>query len=221
MGKSKVFEKVCLIDIDGTLLESFKSIYTSAIEEIFGYSKLAMRLNKFFYNINDYDVISNTMGIFKLVIFILSVVSCTSFKKNLKKFEELYIEKSKREIIYNYESIVIPIEKRGYKVFLITHDEYARRFNAFIPTDIIVTKSKTLYVFEKLRDVDIMYMIGNNLCDDLIPAIMLNKKYKKIGRNCKVVPIYIGTSNIVKRILKKKILSFKRISSVLDVIKKR
>ncbi len=213
-------KRVLIMDIDGTLLEEFKSIYTQIINTIFGKSKSVMRLNLLLYKINDLDVISNSMFIFKFVIFFYSLISFTSFSKNLKIYEKMYVEKSKDEIIKNYNDVIVVLEKLGYEVILISHSIYTNNFKKYIPTKIITPRNKIIYIPKKMANLDITYMIGNNFFDDIFSSFLLNMKYKKKKINKKSVPIYIGSSKVVTRLLKGKGLAFNNLKELLLFIKK-
>lgn len=213
-------KKILIMDIDGTLLEDFKSIYSQIINSLFGKSKAVMRLNLLLYKINDLDIISNSMFIFKSVIFFYSLISFTNFSKNLKQYEKLYVEKSKDEIIRNYNEVVVVLERLGYEVILISHSIYTNNFKKYIPTKIITPRNKMKYIPKNMSNLNIAYMVGNNFFDDIFSSFLLNKKYKKEKINYSSIPIYIGSSKAVTKLLKGRGFTFNNLSELLLFIKK-
>lgn len=209
-------KKICMIDIDGTLLESYKNIYNEIIIKLFGKNKLIMRINSIFFKINDLDIISNNIFIFNIIMLIYSILSFTKFSENIKKYEQEYINMSKDEIISNYIKIIIPIEEKGYTVYLITHDDFATRFKVYIPAT-IVNANKTLFVLRNMSKLNLEYIIGNNLFDDIVPFVLINAIKSKRNKR-KITPIYIGNSKLVLTVTGKKSKHFKNLDDMLSYI---
>lgn len=212
-------KRACIMDIDGTLLESFKEIYEDIIQMLFGKNKMVMRLNKLFYKINDFDVISNTMFIFKAVMLLYSLISFTSYSENIKIYRREYVKRAKDDILKEYNNTILFLEKQGFDIYLVSHNIYTNDFKKFIPTRIFTPHNKLVYIPKKFSSYNIIYTIGNNFFDDIVSAFMLNHMYKKEKSSKKSVPIYIGNSPFFK-LLKNKVLNFKNLKEMREYIKK-
>lgn len=213
-------KKACIMDIDGTLFLDFKKVYLDIMKSIFGKSKIVMRLNALLYKINDLDVISNTMFIFKSVILLYSILSFSNYFENIESYKKQYVAKAKNEVIKNYNEIIRPMERLEFEVFLISHNTYTHNFKEFIPINVITPKNKRKYVPKNMSSYNIVYMIGNNYFDDILTSFLLNKKYRHQKKDYFSVPIYIGCSTIMKKLLKNKALIFNNLNDMLEYILK-
>ena len=70
------------VDIDGTI-NTFKTVDCRIIAELFGHHRQVLFCDRILWKINDLDLISNSMHIFKLRILIYSILSFSSFLENM------------------------------------------------------------------------------------------------------------------------------------------
>lgn len=208
---------ICVIDVDGTLLDNFKNIYHTIIVRLFSKSNLALRLNNIFEKINNLDIISNSMFVFKLAIFILSIFSITNFRENLKLFERWYEELATDTICTNYTLYITELLKKGYDVYIISHNEYTKNFSKHLSIPIIVPKNKRKYLPQNFVKHNVAFVIGNNYFDDIVASKKLNKAYTKHHAPHHAIAIYIGTSKLIPQY---NMLKFKTLQSAIAFIQK-
>ena len=197
-------EKIVIMDIDGTFFRDYKKVYKRIIGEIFGKNKAVIFINNFLYKINDLDIFSNTMFLFKCVILFYSIISFSSYRKNIIKFEKKYVNYAKKSIELEYDRIIKPIEQKGYKVLFISQDIFTEKLKKYVKNPIIIPKSKLVFVINNFLYMDVIFSVGNNYFDDILPAKILNFNSKKT----KVVPVYIGKSRLAIKISGKNTLKF-------------
>ncbi|MDD3304231.1 MAG: hypothetical protein PHP54_04870 [Clostridia bacterium] len=210
-------KKLCIIDIDGTFLRKFTTIFNTIIEELFGKNILVRGINLLFNRINDLDIISNSMFMFKFVMLIYSILSFTNFKQNCAKYEERYYELAKKGIKSSYDDYVAKLEELGYYVLFVSHNVYTHRFE-ILGDRIITPKNKRRYLPKYFQELDVRYVIGNNYMDDIVSGMRLNKKYRKAGKP-EVTIMYLGHSSIIKNMMYKKVNCFLGMSQVVAYIK--
>lgn len=195
---------IVFVDIDGTI-NNFNFVDHNIIEEIFGNHRLVMFFDKILWNINELDYISNSMRIFKLRLFVYSVMSFTSFKGKMNEYENLYHKYTFEDVDKNYKLHLSRLEELGYEVILITHSEFTKTFKGIFP--IIIPKNKSKFIKSFYKKNNISFIIGNNYTDDLKTPI-------KLG----ISTIYIGKSKLVKKLILKKAKSFLDIELTVDYI---
>ncbi|MDO4282422.1 MAG: hypothetical protein Q4D02_02195 [Clostridia bacterium] len=192
------------VDIDGTM-NVFRKTDHYIIQKMFEKHKQVLICDKLLWKINELDLISNSMAIFKLRILIYSILSFTSYQRNLKRYEKLYLENTLEELDKNYLLHLSRLKELGYEIHLVTHNEFTRAFRHLFP--IKVLKNKQDYVRTFHKDKKISYMIGNNYTDDLRTPIRLGIK-----------TIYIGKSKIVREIIEGKAENFHDIENAVNFI---
>lgn len=193
-----------LVDIDGTI-NLFRVTDHRIIKEIFGKYRCVMFCDRLLWKINELDFISNSMCIFKLRILFYSILSFTSYKKNLIQYEKLYLENNLNEVNKNYILHLNRLDELGYEIHLVTHNEFIKAFKHLFPVKIL--KNKQGYIRKYNRNKKISYMIGNNYTDDLKTSIKLGIK-----------TIYIGESKLVRKIIEGKAKNFKCIEAAVNFI---
>lgn len=192
------------IDIDGTI-NTFRQVDHCIVKEIFKKYKQVMICDKMLWKINELDFISNSMYIFKLRILIYSILSFTSYKKNIKRYENLYIEYTLKEVDKNYILHLNRLIKVGFEIYLVTHNEFTEAFYHFFPVKVLKNKQKYIKSFNKEKKIS--YMIGNNYTDDLKTPISLG-----------IETIYIGKSRLVKGIITGRAKNFSNIEEAVNFI---
>lgn len=195
---------IVFVDIDGTI-NNFNFVDHHIIKEIFGNHKLVMLFDKILWHINEFDYISNSMRIFKLRLFVYSVMSFTFFKKKMKEYEDLYHKYTFGDVDKNYKLHLSRLENVGYKVILITHSEFTKTFKGIFP--IIIPKNKPRFIKSFYKKNNVSFFIGNNYTDDLKTPI-------KLG----ISAVYIGKSKLVEKLILKKAKSFLDIKTAVDYI---
>lgn len=228
-------KKVCVIDIDGTLLQSFKKIYCNIVEDIYRESRSAIKFNRFLYKINDFDFISNSMGIFLFSMFLTTCVAYWSpnhirkkeiklrqvFQDNISRYRAAYVAQAKQEVVSHYEMYIRPLEKMGYTIELISHNLYTQEFAYCLPIQIQTPRNKKRYIPHKMSHLHVEYMIGNNYSDDIVTAYLLNRRYRHKSIPFYCVPIYIGNSKFVKFLLRGHGKSCSSLPEMLSFIEER
>lgn len=190
-----------LVDVDGTV-NTFHVVDHYIIRQMFENNKLVILCDKLLWHINALDIISNSMKILKLRILLYSILSFSSFRKNFNQYGKLYLKASVDELRENYENYLLRLEEMGYRVRLITHNEFTRVLAREFPIRVLRNKPRYFYT---IRDTnDIAYMIGNNYIDDLrVPM--------KLG----IPTIYIGKGKVVSSLMKKRGKTF---SSIMEAV---
>lgn len=192
------------VDIDGTI-NAFKTVDCRIIVELFGHHRQVLFCDRILWKINDLDLISNSMRIFKLRILIYSILSFSSFLENMKSYERLYHAYTIKEVEENYRLHLKRLEELGYQVLLVTHSEFASIFHTKFSIEI--PKKKPKFIKESYKKEKVSYMIGNNYCDDLKLPVKLGIK-----------TIYIGKSRLVKHFIQKKAVVMENIADAVDYI---
>lgn len=201
MAQFKNKKKTIVFDLDGTLSD-FERIDHEIIEKLFPNSKLVRLVDKVAWFINKKDVLKNTMPILILRLVFYAIISGKNVKKVLKIYRQEYFFKTYHSIIKMYPYLSILYNK--YRLRIISNNKYS--------LGIQYKKAKVKYMSSKLKFVnclkknnhDIIYVIGNNLCDDVLTAKLSNNK-----------SIYIGKNKFIKFISNE---SFENINSVLDFL---
>ncbi len=190
------------IDIDGTI-NFFRVSDNRIIREIFNKHYLVLLLDTLLWKINELDFISNSMYIFKFRIFIYSIISFTSYCKNIKEYERLYIEYTLEDVTKSYTQHLERLKDLGYEIHLVTHNKFAKAFSHKFPVKVLKNKPKHVKKVKKY----ICYMIGNNYTDDLRMPISLGIK-----------TIYVGESKLVKKVTYGKAKHFSNIEDAVNYI---
>lgn len=201
MSQFKNEKKTIVFDLDGTLSD-FERIDHEIIGELFPKSKLVKLIDKFAWFINKKDIIKNTMPILILRLVFYAVISGKSPKDVLNKYRQKYFFKTYDDIRKIYPELLKLCKK--YRVRIISNNKYSK--------GIQYKKVKVKYMRSKLKFVkslkrnkhDILYIVGNNLCDDIITARLSNSN-----------SIYVGKSKLIKLFSNN---SFDNISLVLDYL---
>lgn len=210
-------KKICIIDIDGTLLEEFKQIFNRIMSQLFGNNIIVKFVNKIFNWVNDLDIISNSMLMFKLVLLFYSIISFSSFRDNCAIYEKSYFKFAFRSIEKAYYNYVLEFEKMGYTVLCISHNIYTHHFD-IMNGKIFTPTNKRKFLPQNFKDLDVKFVIGNNYMDDIISGKKLNKEYSKKMKYHSIV-IYVGCSKIVRKIVDKDIKCFLSMEEVLKYVK--
>lgn len=195
---------IVFVDIDGTI-NNFNFVDHHIIKEIFGNHRLVMFFDKILWHINEFDFISNSMRIFKLRLFIYSIMSFTCYKSKMIEYESLYHKYTFGDVDKNYNLHLSRLECIGYKVILITHSEFTKTFNGIFK--IIIPKNKPKYLKGFYKKNNVSFFIGNNYTDDLRTPI-------KLG----ISTIYIGKSKLVRKIILNRAKAFFDIEAAVDYV---
>ncbi len=190
-------KKLILIDLDGTLY-NFEKPDHQIIKEIFGRYKLVMLFDKFMWLINGLDIISNKFIIFKTRMLIYSLLSFSSYDDNMRKYVNRYHELILGPFVYNYYQYIRKYNEGDVFVILATHDQFTTYFQKYVDVKICVFKNKYKDIPKLLNFNDIVAIVGNNFCDDIMTAYRVNRIYKKRGSKKRVRSVYVGKSKVVE-----------------------
>lgn len=211
-------KKLILIDLDGTMYD-FKIHDNKIIKEMFGRYILVMFLDRVLWYVNNLDLISNKFYIFKIRIFIYSVLSFSSFKENISKYAKKYQEYVKGDFFNNYTKYIKKLNKDDVRVVFVTNNPITKYLEKCFNVKVIVFKSNNKSIPLLLKDNDIVLVIGNNFSDDILTSYKVNGYYQKMLTDKKTKSIYVGKSKIVKFLTQNKTYHIDDIS-MLDTILK-
>lgn len=176
-----------LIDVDGTLYDSFYLDDKKIIENIFGNNVLVKTLDYVLWKINRLDFFSNSMRLLRLRLFAYSILGFKRYNFVLSSYN---IEYTKCLAVY-LKSIneYLCILSKKYNIFIIT--------NNFFSVPVIESelnqrciycshsKSREMSAYSLEKGCNLKYFIGNNYMDDISVANKLN-----------ITSIYVGKSFI-------------------------
>lgn len=194
-------KKTIVFDLDGTISD-FENIDHEIVNEIFPNSKIVKLIDRIAWCINRKDIIKNTMLILMIRLALYSFISCKSLKKVFNKYRQEYFFKTYKDLRKIYPRLEELSKK--YRIRIISNNKYS--------SGIKYKKIKVRYMSSKLNFIrclkknrhNILYIIGNNLCDDILVAKSLNDK-----------SIYVGKNSFVRFIADE---SFDNISRVIDYL---
>lgn len=180
MSQFKSKKKTIVFDLDGTLSD-FERIDHEIIEKLFPNFKLVKFVDKIAWFVNKKDVLKNTMPILILRLGFYAVMSGKNVKKVLNMYRQEYFFKTYDAISKIYQQL-LPLYNK-YRIRIISNNKYSK--------GIQYKKAKVKYMSSKLKFVnclkknnhDIIYVVGNNLCDDVLTAKLSNNKSIYIGKN--------------------------------------
>lgn len=213
----KGLEKVIYVDVDGTLID-FKTLDNSIILQIFYDSKVVKKIDKLLWWVNDFDVFGYSNAIFYTRMFLYSVISLKNVKEVLKKYEKSYTKYAKHYLNDEIKKMLLDLEKNNVKVVIVTRNMYAKCIAEIVDFPVIVVKNKNKFYSKLYKNEYISYIIGNNYVDDVFSCYLLNMMYKLHGIKKKTIPIYIGKSKIVKKIINKRTLCFEQFKPCLKYL---
>lgn len=188
-------KSIILFDVDGTVT-NFERIDNIAVFKCFKTSKIVMWLDKLLWCINRLDLIANNFPLFKFRIWIYSLLSFSNYKANLKVYETVYVEETKKEIAKYYASQHERLKRLNMEIRFLSNNQLDTSTSSYI----ITVKNKGKYVMKNIcGKYDIVFVVGNNWSDDVRLGLKLRKKNKTTR------PVYIGKSKVlIKFLLKKK-----------------
>lgn len=188
-------KSIILFDVDGTVT-NFERIDNIAVSKCFKTSKIVMWLDKLLWCINRLDLIANNFPLFKFRIWIYSLLSFSNYKANLKVYETVYVEETKKEIAKYYASQHERLKRLNMEIRFLSNNQLDTSTSSYI----ITVKNKGKYVMKNIcGKYDIVFVVGNNWSDDVRLGLKLRKKNKTTR------PVYIGKSKVlIKFLLKKK-----------------
>lgn len=188
-------KSIILFDVDGTVT-NFERIDHLAISKCFRTSKIVVWLDKLLWCINRLDLVANNFPLFKLRIWIYSVLSFSNYKANLKMYETVYVEETKKEIAKYYADEHERLKCLNMEIRFLSNNQLDTSTSSYI----ITVKNKGKYVMKNIYGkYDIVYVVGNNWSDDVRLGLKLRKKNKTTRA------VYIGKSRfLIEFLLKKK-----------------
>lgn len=197
-----------IIDLDGTLYDSFPHDDRRIISKIFENNKLIKILDKFLWSINSLDFVTNSMRMLNLRLRIYSILSSKNFSDIKKEYMHRYHTLLSVDL-QRKEGVLKKLSKM-YDIIIVTNNAYANSvlcwYNKF---DVIYAPNVTSrreQIIEKSYSQSINYVIGNNYTDDIYLA-------KKIH----ALSIYVGKS-IIKKIFKADFI-VSSFDGVLEILK--
>jgi len=203
-----VFKQSIVIDIDGTLYEKFERNDKNIISRLFKNNHLVKLLDKLLWNINSLDIISNSMFILKLRLFIYSILSFKSFKKTEREYRRRYQLLLGLDL-ENKRKILKKINEK-YEIILVSNNLYAinvlckfQDYNIIYSSNVCSrrTQIKEINAFESIA-----YVIGNNYKDDI-----------SLAKSIDALSIYLGDSVFKKSF--KADFNISTFNEVLEILK--
>lgn len=180
---------VIILDVDGTVT-NYERIDNLAISACFGKSKAVMWLDKLLWKVNKWDIIPNNFHLFKLRIWVYSVLSLSNYNSKIKEYESIYAKATNKAVYYCYNSIYPKLKHLGIELRLISNNQ----LDTSTSPHIIPVRNKKKYVMEHIYGkYTNMYIVGNNWSDDIKLGLTLR------GKNLNVYPVYIGKSRLLKK----------------------
>ena len=203
----KTLKRSIIIDVDGTLYDSFSHDDKKIIEAIFKNNFLVKIVDKLLWSINSLDYISNSMGMLKFRLMLYSVLSLKSYTEISKAYKHRY---QKLLTVYLYTKLdTLKQLSKDYDIILVTNNVYALNvlyhdYHVLYAPNVLNRREQILTLN---ADSSISYIIGNNFTDD----IFLAKRHN-------IACIYVGNSILKKRYKATyNVLSF---DEVLKIVKK-
>lgn len=207
-----------IIDVDGTIT-NFSEIDRKIIKKIFKDNLFVKILDRLLWNINSLDYVTNKFWIFKLRIFIYSLLSFSSFNINMEKYEREYVKESQKQFdIYLKEYHTI-LKEKGLDILLLSHDRFAHSLDECVHS----VRDKRSYVLKNIYgNYDIVYVVGNNYMDDIRLGLKLKKKRRKLENAKTTNVVYIGKSKfLIDIVLKgKKVFIYDTFEEFVNNLKK-
>lgn len=199
-------QKAIILDLDGTLID-FKTIDNLIIKVAFEKNLFIKYLDLFLWIFNGLDIFPNRNGMLKIRLAVYSFFSKYKSNELFEMYKKIYINEVKKEIIYK-EILLETLEKKGYKVFIISNNNLSKKVNH--QNIIVPSETKEIEMKKIMKNYNVQYVIGNNYSDDIA-----------IANKLKIKPIYIGESFIVKKISnnQKKFYCFENIDDIIDILK--
>lgn len=205
-------KSLAIIDIDGTITDFYK-IDRDIISQMFSRSKIISCLDKFLWKINSLDVITNRFILFKIRLWLYSLVSRTSYASNMEIYKIKYLEAARNDFEFFINNDYKRLKENKLSVRLLTCDP----FDGFFDEDVVtIVQSKKRYVLDNVYGkYDKVYIIGNNYMDDIKVGIDLRQKMQDEN---KVNVFYIGSSTLLKNLIRNKNVNVS--SNLSEAIKK-
>lgn len=190
-----------IIDIDGTITD-FKRIDHEIISNMYKKSKLVLAFDKLLWKINGLDYITNKMWLFKFRIFLYSILSLSSYKLNMVKYQKCYVPKTKEDFDRYFSMLNSILIAKDYELLLISHDSFASKINE----KVVSVRDKRRYVLNNVyTNYDIIYVVGNNYMDDIRLGLRLQKINMDLKEKAQTNIVYIGTSKfLISKVLANK-----------------
>lgn len=200
--------KAIVFDLDGTL-NSFKEMDHEIIQEIFSkHGKLPFLvkwMDAIMWSINDLEIMGNTMPKLMFRFQILSFISGHKKEDIFRHYKRLYRKKN-TAYLQKREDFLKQILEKEFIPLIVSNNGLSNGMQ--IAGDNIITVVKKEKELEYLKErYQIQYLVGNNYCDDI-------KNARKIG----AIPIYVGGSPIVKRLMKKNEKIISHIEQIFEII---
>lgn len=186
---------IILFDVDGTVT-NYERIDNLAVSKCFGNSKIVVGLDKLLWKINRWDIIPNNFQLFKLRIWMYSVLSLSNYDSKLKEYESIYVSETKKAVNNCYNGIYEKLKHLKIEMRLLSNNQLDTSANPYI----ISVKNKKKYVMEHIcGKYTNIYVVGNNWSDDIKFGLKLKSK------NLNACPVYIGESKLlIKWLFRKK-----------------
>ena len=190
-----LMKSIILFDVDGTITD-FEKIDNKAILKCFSASKFVMTVDKLLWKINKLDIIANNFPLFKFRIFAYSLASFSNYKKNMKRYEKVYVEETSKEMANYLKKHHDNLNALDTEVCFLSNNQLDNSASLYI----VSVKDKRKYVRDNIYGkYDIVYVVGNNWSDD----VKLGLRLRKLTNLTQ--PVYIGKSKfLINFLLKKK-----------------
>ncbi|MEG2348176.1 MAG: HAD family hydrolase [Clostridia bacterium] len=209
-------QSVIIIDLDGTLCE-FEKKDKEIIALIFDSSKIVMALDKILRKINNLDIIKTSNGILKARLRLYSMlVGRFDFVDVYEDYHNEYRRDTKQQLKKVYEKDILRLKEKGYEIIILSNNSFSKdlvmKENIDAKFILVVTtnKSNAILQLKRMLNINIKYIIGNNISEDIIPSNKQN-----------VNSLYIGKSKIARTLARKITTnkgSFSNISQAVNYI---
>lgn len=177
-------KKPIIIDLDGTVYDSFQKDDKRIISAIFKKNLFVRLLDKILWFINSFDFISNSTWILSLRLTLYSLLNFDLPKKHKEQYKIRY-RNLLRTKLFEYNDMLERLLIK-YDIIIVTSNNFSidvlrssRKFKKVIYAKNNHERFTAIKNLQCLQNVS--FIIGNNYMDDVCIAKKLNKKSVYIG----------------------------------------
>lgn len=204
-------KSLAIIDIDGTITDFYK-IDKNIIFQMYGKNKIISFIDKILWKINALDIITNRFFLFKIRLWMYSLINGTRYNDDMELYKMKYIQKARVDFECFMGKEYKCLKQSKISVRLLTCDP----FDGFFDERVTIVQSKKRYVLDNVYGkYDKVYIFGNNYMDDIKVGIDLRKK---MNDSNKVEVFYVGNSSLLKKLIENKDVNV--VSNLRQAIKK-
>lgn len=189
-------------DLDGTIFEEFLDRDKFFIDKIFKNNYIVFLIDRLARKVNSFDIIKNSMAFLKLRLAIYSLFSNKKYSEIINQYEKWYRSEVKEAIACN----IGKLKNRRYKIIVLSNNLFSKNLSLKTGDFLLLTTKSKFKTLKKIKEeYNILFMVGNNMSDDILPANMLN-----------IPTIYLGKNKFVKLFSK---FSFQDFETILKFLR--